>query len=82
MGTVIILAALAVAGFCLWRWSVAKKRQQQSDRTLHDLMAVDFMLKNSALESYKQMLRNPNPRTNPPPSELTLDDIPGKRRRF
>ena len=82
MGTFIVLAALAVAGFCLWRALKAKQRQQQSDSTLRDLIAADFMLKNSALESYKQMLRNPNPQPKAPPSGIEWEEIRPNRRHF
>ena len=64
------------------RKQAAERQAQKSNALLSDFMAMDFMLKNSAFESYKQMLRNPNPRPEPPPFELSWEELHGNRRRF
>ena len=87
MGTVLVLAALGLAGFCVWRSVKANRRQQQSNALLSDFMAAEMAIKASQLEGYKQMLRNPNPRPQPKTQAprsggIDWEEINNDRRRF
>ena len=77
-GIVLFVLGLAVYFYCRKREAEASSRQ--SNAMLNDLMTAEIMMKNSALNSYKAMLRQP--RIGPPPSELTWDVTPSDRRRF
>jgi len=70
--TGIVFAALGLAVYFYRRSRAAETSSRQNSTMLHDFMAVEMAMKASQLESYKAMLRQP--RANPPPSELTLDE--------
>jgi len=76
----IILVALGLVVYYRRRSQAAETQAQQSTTAFNNFMATDLMLKNSALNSYKAMMRQPQ--ASPPPSEFTWEQKPGDRRRF
>ena len=76
----IVLAALGLAAYSNRRKREAETASQQSNAMLSDFMTTDLMLKNSAFNSYKAMMRQPQPA--PPQTEFAWETRPGDRRRF
>ena len=76
----IILGALGLAVYFYRRKQAAEASSRRSKAMLGDFMAAEMAMKASQIESYKAMLRQP--RAAPPPSELTWEEVPSKRRRF
>ena len=77
----IVLATLGLAVYFYRRSRAAESSSRQSNAMLSDLMTAEMMMKSTALEGYKAMLRQPH--AGPPPSEMTWDVTPGSdRRRF
>jgi|GEM_PF-2492612 len=77
----IVCLALALVVYFHRRKRAAETSASQSNAMLSDFMNAEMMMKSSAMEGYKAMLRQPNPRAAPPPFEATWEGIP-KRRRF
>lgn len=69
--TGIVLAALGLAFHFHRRKREAEISSRRSSAILNDFLATEIMMKNSALNGYKAMLRQP--RAQPPASELTWD---------
>lgn len=78
----IVLATLGLAVYFYRRKRNAEQQARQSTNMLSDFMAVEMAMKASQLESYKQMLRSPNPRPQTPPSGIDWEEVNGNRRRF
>jgi len=56
-----VVLSLALAVFWYRRKRDAMQQSQQNNAMLSDFMALEMAMKASQLESYKAMLRNPNP---------------------
>ena len=76
VGVAIVAAGLAV--YFYKRKQAAEAQAYRSDNLLSDLMAAEMAMKASQLETYKAMLRQPNPR--PQNSRFEWEETP--RRRF
>jgi hypothetical protein len=79
---IIVFVALALAVYFYCRSRTAETQSRQSSAMLNDLVAAEMMMKSSAMNSYKQMLRNPNPHPEQPPAEFPWEARSGNRRRF
>jgi len=76
----IVGLALGLAVFFYRRKREAETQARNSNNALSDFMAAQMAMKASQLESYKAMLRQPNPRPSNPRFEW--EETSGPRRRF
>jgi len=92
MGSYLLIAGIVVAVLVLavyWhrRSRSAETQASQNSAILGDFITAEMAMKASQLESYKQMLRNPNPRSQHNPQTprsggIDWEEINGDRRRF
>ncbi|MDR0531383.1 MAG: hypothetical protein LBG83_04885 [Oscillospiraceae bacterium] len=75
---VVLLGALVLAVYFYRRKREAETQARQSNTALGNFMATELMMKDSALNSYKAMMRQPL--AGPPSSEFTWEAKPGRRR--
>jgi len=79
----IVAAALTLAVYWHGRSRNAETQAYQNNTLLNDFMATEMAMKAGQLESYKAMLRNPNPRPpDPRPSNSRFEWEEAPHRRF